>query len=1000
MRKYIFIIASIITFCINAQEPTTPNSVLSPNAASLGLYGEIPVSPFTGIPLIEIPIHETTIGNHKLSVSLSYHANGIRPDQRPGWTGLGWTLNAGGCISRIVNGNADDIYKPTELPDGRGFYYTHYRLDYDIWNTGYNVYKLALSDSLNFDNAPDKFIFNFMGYSGSFYMNEKGKWVVQCDKKLRVEFDSSFRTDTLKYAAAFKRVSIARSFNMFTITTEDGTKYKFGGTGSSIEYSIDFFQQETQKNFWTATSWFLTSVEYPDSRKAYFTYERGEYINQLYQSMAEDNYTILLKKDGKFESYSYDTHFNRDPELNFGQLISPVYLTKIEVPEGSICFQRILSNELNYKSSDYQKQYIKWKEPNWTTTKTPVFLPFLSAKTVPGEELETYDESISRMKWYALSGILIENSSNKTIKSFKLSYNNRSDQRLMLLSVEETNNGLSGEKYIFEYDNPELLPPYLAKQNDHWGFYNGREYDITDEGHYKCREPNENVLRYGVLKKIIYPTGGYTKFEFEPHRYRKYVDTSKKHCIDTLTNQIAGGLRINKIINSPSGTVLDEYVAKEYLYIKGYSETKNINGPSSGILSGLPKYYFKNYTLTDINDPNLKIIIYAFNSQSVLPLESNSSGSHIGYSETIEKYPDGSFSCYKYSNFDTGAFDGQPDFMWQYTPYPNGPFCSKEQERGLLVSKEDYTLDFKLIKRHTVDYEKDEDPGVNFVKALSLKKIQIPLSDDGIYEIQQFNGTAYRIYTYSMRKKKETVSEYDTGNSKPKTTTIEYKYNNDKLVSEIKRSANNNDAYITTFKYPLDYSGDIYTRMKIAHRLNNIIEKSETFLKAGDISAAPLSAIKFRYDKNILSPDQCYISVKGSDFRLKATYEYDFKNNLVYSTEDGNTNTVYLWGYNHQYVVARINNATLQEVKGIIGNNYDFASKSVPDFKKLDKLRQLLTEAHVYTYAYKPLVGLIYKTDPNGNTTYYEYDALGRLLCVKDLYGNILEAYKYDYSSK
>ena len=46
--------------------------------------------------------------NYTLPIYLTYHASGNKPDQHPGWVGLGWTLHAGGCINRIVNGMKDE----------------------------------------------------------------------------------------------------------------------------------------------------------------------------------------------------------------------------------------------------------------------------------------------------------------------------------------------------------------------------------------------------------------------------------------------------------------------------------------------------------------------------------------------------------------------------------------------------------------------------------------------------------------------------------------------------------------------------------------------------------------------------------------------------------------------------------------------------------------------------------------------------------------------------
>src|SRR5687767_4823062 len=93
---------------VDAQVKAPQLTPLSPNAAALWKYTELPVNMYTGIPSITIPIYEIKSGDITVPISLSYHAGGNRVEEQASWVGLGWSLQAGGAINRNVKGVADE----------------------------------------------------------------------------------------------------------------------------------------------------------------------------------------------------------------------------------------------------------------------------------------------------------------------------------------------------------------------------------------------------------------------------------------------------------------------------------------------------------------------------------------------------------------------------------------------------------------------------------------------------------------------------------------------------------------------------------------------------------------------------------------------------------------------------------------------------------------------------------------------------------------------------
>src|SRR5215216_1188408 len=114
MKINIKIICTLLLLCnvlcdfSFAQGPTLSKVIPpSPNIQAFQKYGNIPVSPYTGIPNISIPLYTVKYKDVSFPISLSYHASGIKVAEEASQVGLGWVINSGGSISRTIIGDDD-----------------------------------------------------------------------------------------------------------------------------------------------------------------------------------------------------------------------------------------------------------------------------------------------------------------------------------------------------------------------------------------------------------------------------------------------------------------------------------------------------------------------------------------------------------------------------------------------------------------------------------------------------------------------------------------------------------------------------------------------------------------------------------------------------------------------------------------------------------------------------------------------------------------------------
>lgn len=1007
MKKFFTIFFLCFSTTIIAQIFDVTKFVTSPNMASIQQSTDIPISYFTGTPTIDIPLYDFDVYNHKFPISISYHPAGIRPEQRPGWLGVGWNLNIGGQITRKINGLIDEgklKWVSMEEYNDSAYMYNYSDLSSSDWDSQFFILNVLNSkehvETLqnSYDLEPDEFDFSFMGYSGSFYLNHQGNWVVKCSSHLVV--DSVVLDEVpIRLGNTHFNMTHSKMIGGFRITAEDGTRYYFGYSPNAVELTGQFYDQ--YYTHWNATSWQLTRIVFTNNEEISLSYERGELTNQMWCDII--NYTIVQNGNGFGcgESLEKDSTY-----LMSSSLTSPVFLTKVEFPLGNIQIESNEVNQLPYQPS----KYFTWRKLGYNSPDSFGFLPLNTCNTLYQKfyyyliygvrandtpiDLYNAEPYYKRLKkGRILDAIKVFDCNNELISNISFEYYNRGDiaHRPFLKKVSNSYKWIGA--YRFEYKNMYSMPEYLTGKIDHWGYYNGRSlnyrYSVGEE-YFNSREPNPNTCDYGIITRIKHPTGGYSRFEFEPNDCSAYLRNNRSVVWQLDSIRLAGGNRIKRIFISSTGDSIDEVMEREFIYKKNYVSNLGTPTLSSGVLVGIPSYQYDNYEIRSYKNTSIKcsLNVKCANS-SLFSGGNNSQGSQIGYSEVVEKFHDGSFNVYKYSNFDNGYFDEQPCATFYGTRTDFAKYSSREQDRGLLLEKAYYGKVFNLIKKEENSYDLRHENG-RFVRAIHWN---VKPSCNQLFPIAE--ASSYKVFLDCPRLSSTIVTDY-AGNSMASTAT-QISYNQYNQVSTEVQQLDIYNSLFTyyTYLWETDSSGNCNNfnlmsplktiqKRQYSTRTGYIpVDKKEfnySFLNSGRLC---LPTQEIRYYNTYNTVDTCF-----------ATYN---SSGRLTSLKDGDQEKVFIWGYSGQYLVAEIENSSLNEITSIVTNLGQISMCPVFDSNTINNLRLQLPQAHITTYLYKPLIGMVAKTSPNGITEYYKYGNTHKqwLNSIFDTEGHPVKVFNY-----
>lgn len=1028
---------------------------LSPNAAEMTRYGEIPVSNFTGIPNIGIPIYTITSGELSLPISLSYHAGGNKVESIASWVGLSWSLGSLPSISRAVNGMPDD--------GANGFFSKFQGKSIRQYMGNYTGgYDPAVDEFMDYvktehiDTEPDAFNFNINGKSGKFYYNQ----------------------DVDKFVCSpYSNIKITYMGQSFIITDDDGTQYFFEDRETSAVSGISPSPPVT-------TSWVITKIVSASQRDTIFF----DYVveNQMTQSL-----TAAVKYIFTENSYCNTLPTN----VSGGQLTAIVAKTL-----SSIRFQ---GGHLDFIKKDIQREDLyggyaldKIKLFNASENLIRQFGFNYKYLTGAGGIGCLVNDNYRSNKWMFLtdfSEIAVDNSSvqkhtftynehnippcrNSPAQDFWGYYNGKLSNMDLVptINVPNTNLVMAGaDRYVdpvytqfgilkqinyptggytvFEYENNNSYDPNLPKSYvteapfvahgepvlDGEELPVFKEYETTfvinnpPDKDLNNKNPNGGAFVSGELQYLgvpfgssgasiiirrtnpaapivqLVPSGSFqdyylpngtyslkASFNQNPPNYQNFWVMLRYGKIDsTKINAYLGGLRVKKVQSFAGGGALP--IINKYAYVNDYGQDK-----SSGVSFLRPLF---NYGYQHVYGPgnclSMLFTVKSYSNQSQV----SSSGSYAGYRKVfVESNTPNQTGLTAY------AYSTQQDELYnQNWPFP--PPQSMEAFRGQLLENSQYKWvdnGFSIVKRSMMAYEYSLlDAPRNFAM-----KVSTEFMGSGGEDNSRPKGVTYEFALEWSALSRQTDRVYDPADTTKyveSVTDFTYDEPYKQLVKKTVTGSNTKTTVLNNYyPYNLSLSGTAEDARQWLITNNSLatILKQETLVD-NELTDASITNYKKIDGANLVKAHETISFLNTTDNKKSIFKDYETTyGNLVEFYQKNGPKTSFLWGYKGKYPVIEVKNAGYTTVTSALsGTDLSSLDAINPSKTTIDavvaKLKTALPYAQISSYVYKPLIGTESTTDIKGLSTYYEYDNFQRLFRIRDRENNIVKQFNYNYSA-
>ncbi len=1008
----------------------------SPSAKLFMKYGDDNNSEYTGANSPLIPLFNVEEGDIKVPLILKYiSGNGIKVRDEASNVGLGWGMPLAN-ISQEVLGGYDDLFFDRKVklnflydstpPVIRNWFavcentvvpsqymtepnedkLTFFKINWNLLpvDGSFKNYNTSITD---YDTSPDIFTCNLFG--------EKLIFVT-----------SNFQTinPTQTFNPTFEclnKKGYKISFNptdFFIITDTRGIKYYFGKTETYSSSGTGTVSGSNASN----RNYVITKIVDKNNRNVNFTYDEVTNVSTIPFYAQSLNFT---------QSYdSYNTSFNSFPPNSIDPSTCNLYTgsqgDEFKLGDGTQSLAPYGANipaDTFFVPSPYTNGFIYDK--------------LLIIREISGDFGKVNFNYSSRVDYTdnrKLDNVTVTAPLSNVVKNivFNYSYFNSQnsitlrDQKPLLNIINSyptsiTQDYLSkrlkldaviidgNEQYFFKYNST----PIVDKDSfavDYWGYYNGgitnktlfaNPNDFNNTGiplndkNNNLKTANINYTKAGILEKIIYPTKGYSVFNYELNGGENLFYSND---FSTTINS-GNGLRIKEQINYDNNDNISDKTVYEYG-----------GGIAINPLDLFKKYQYKFASgvggTASINRFNLVLSTLAVSDITASPL---SSGNFIGYSMVTKKKLDN-------INNSTGkvvtTFYNNPDISFQYKDdniplyMPNR--ASKAPENGLIKNVKIYDSSDNLIKEtiNTYDYKYSKFfYGSSVILSNSARKGNpCVFPGDCTNKILADHPIAvfgyYPIYSKESLLANTQTKEYFNGAEM--FTNTDYAYNGYNFLSQKTTLMPTATQISESYSY-----SSLIPRFSQANILSNNIDK-KIYKNGKEIFH---ESTQFDNISHFNPTSKSIYDLPSGNASTEVTFDkYDTKGNLQqYTSKDGVSTTI-IWGYNQTKPIAKIEGAQLTDIStSLIADivNASDIDNSMPPLTDeslfllaLDNFRKDISLANyqITTYTYDPLIGLRSITPPSGIRENYKYDSSNRLEKIIDVNNTLLKEFKYNYT--